>query len=81
MRLESAFRVLFFVYCLEAGLFLTVLPWSASWNQLAWSVPTALLHGWLTAGALRGAISGFGLCHLLWALHDLDAYLRRATAR
>lgn len=88
MRLESAFRALFFVYCIEAGLFLAVLPWTPTWDRLtlaspavalrAWIGLSALGSGWLGDGWLRGLASGFGLVHLVWAAHDLDEFLRRA---
>jgi hypothetical protein len=88
VRLDSAFRVLFFVYCLEAGLFLVVLPWTPTWERLtlvapamawrAWLGDGGLGAGWLGAGWLRGLASGFGLVHVVWAAHDLDEFLRRA---
>jgi hypothetical protein len=87
VRLESAFRALFFVYCLEAGLFLAVLPWTPTWDRLSLVAPVVTLRswlgsgwpgsGWLGDGWLRGLASGFGLVHLVWAAHDLDEFLRR----
>lgn len=87
MRLDSAFRALFFVYCLEAGLFLVVLPWTPTWERLSLAGPAVALRawlgigwfgsGWLDAGWLRGLASGFGFVHLVWAAHDLDEFLRR----
>lgn len=84
MRLESVFRVLFVVYCLEAGLFLVVLPWTPTWDRLALLGPMGSLagaRGFLGASWLRGAVTGFGLAHLVWAVHDLDLFLRRAPGR
>lgn len=90
MRLDSAFRALFFVYCLEAGLFLAVLPWTPTWDRLSLGGPAVALRAWLGvgwlgsaalgAGWLRGLASGFGLVHLVWAAHDLDEFLRRTRA-
>lgn len=77
MRLDPLFRILFVVYCVEAGLFLLVSPWTPSWERLIAIVPWAALHGLALAPALRGLISGFGVVHLLWALHDVDLMLRR----
>ncbi len=77
MRLESAFRVLFFVYCLEAGLLLAVLPWTASWERFAVGIAVPELARLAASGAARGALCGFGLVHLVWALHDLDGFVRR----
>lgn len=84
MRLESVFRVLFVVYCLEAGLFLVVLPWTPTWDRLALLAPISPLgaaRGLWGASWLRGAITGFGFAHLVWAVHDLDLYLRRTPRR
>jgi hypothetical protein len=90
VRLDSAFRALFFVYCLEAGLFLAVLPWTPTWDRLSLAGPAVALRAWLGfgwlgtaalgAGWLRGLASGFGLVHLVWAAHDLDEFLRRNRA-
>ena len=30
----------------------------------------------LSVPVLRGALSGFGLVHLVWGIHDLSAFLR-----
>ena len=80
MRLESVFRVLFLVYCLEAGMILTVSPWTASWERMFLVVAGGALRGLAAIPWLRGAVAGFGLVHLVWAFHDLDLMLRRAPA-
>jgi len=76
VRFESLFRVLFVVYCLEAGIFLTLAPWSEAWQRLAMLVPVAALRSLFTYSWLRGLVSGFGLVHLLWAAHDIDLVFR-----
>lgn len=74
MRMESVFRVLFVFYCLEAGVFLLLAPWSPAWDRnfvrlgIA-PVSQLLLHSWF-----RGAVSGFGAVHLLWAVHDCQQW-------
>ena len=80
MRFDSLFRVLFVVYCLEAGLFLTLAPWTGGWQQLALLLPLAPLRALLTQPWLRGLVSGFGIVHLVWAAHDIDLVLRRSFA-
>lgn len=80
MRLESLSRVLFVVYCLEAGIFLTLAPWTAGWQQLAAMLPLAGFRHLLTQPWLRGLVSGFGLVHLVWAAHDIDLVLRRSAS-
>lgn len=80
MRFDSLFRVLFVVYCLEAGIFLTVAPWTEGWQRVAMLMPYGLLRSLVAHSWLRGLISGFGLVHLVWAAHDIDLVLRGAPA-
>jgi hypothetical protein len=77
VRLDSAFRLLFVVYCLEAGLFFSVVPWTGTWERLALLPQLRALQPLLATPWTRGLISGFGLVHLLWAVHDVDLLLAR----
>ncbi|HSM13997.1 MAG TPA: hypothetical protein VLA66_07990 [Thermoanaerobaculia bacterium] len=82
MRLESAFRLLFVVYCLEAGLFFSVAPWTGTWERLALVPELRAVQPLLADSWTRGLTSGLGLVHLLWAVHDVDLLLssrRRAS--
>jgi hypothetical protein len=79
VRLESAFRLLFVVYCLEAGLFLVVLPWTPTWERLGLLLlPILELRTPFGEAWLRGLVTGFGGIHLIWAVHDVDLMLRRS---
>lgn len=74
--------VLFVFYCFEVGIFLVLAPWSQSWERLLLSLP--LVSGWLpllTHPATRGLITGFGLVHLVWGVHDIDFFLRQRNRR
>jgi hypothetical protein len=75
MRVEILFRLLFIVYCVEAGLFLLLAPWSPLWDRNVLQIPIAGLRLLALHPLSRGAVSGFGLIHLLWSAHDLDALL------
>jgi len=77
VRLDSLFRVLFVVYCVEAGLFLLVSPWTPTWERLGGLLPWSALRDIALALPARGFVSAFGLVHLIWALHDVDLLLRR----
>ncbi|HEX9983422.1 MAG TPA: hypothetical protein VGF69_09165 [Thermoanaerobaculia bacterium] len=61
----------FALYCLEAGLFFTVAPWTRVWTM------NPLLHHHPAIAAMadnpfvRGFISGFGVIHLLIGVKDL----------
>ena len=76
MRTESWFRFLFVIYCLEAGLFLVVAPWTEAWERLLFFIPVAALRSAFALAWTRGLVSGFGLTHLVWAAHDVDLLLR-----
>ena len=76
MRAESWFRFLFVIYCLEAGLFLVVAPWTEAWERIVLLVPFAFPRLLLSLSWMRGLVSGFGLIHLVWAAHDVDLILR-----
>lgn len=69
--------MLFVVYCAEAGVLFTLLPWTGLWEGALAQVPglgnpTLGLHP-----ILRGLVSGFGLIHLVWGVHDLEQMLPR----
>lgn len=61
----------FALYCLEAGLFFTIVPWTVIWTV------NPLLHNNLTVGMVadnpfvRGFVSGIGLLHLIIGVRDL----------
>lgn len=72
------FRVVFILYCFEAGTMLLFLPWHTVWDQLLLHLSSSEGLGRLFAHPLlRGAISGFGLVHLVWGAHDLEVLLLR----
>ena len=67
----------FVLYCIEAGVFLVMAPWSGAWEGLMAHFPVWNLHRLLLTPAGRGAITGFGLIHLVWGAHDLESWLAR----
>ncbi|MDH3255801.1 MAG: hypothetical protein OEM62_12460 [Acidobacteriota bacterium] len=82
MREGTAATLLFVVYCVEVGVFLLFAPWSSSWDQSMIAVPVPQLHTVYLHPVFRGALSGFGLIHIVWGAHDLDQWLvRRGLAR
>lgn len=68
----------FAIYCLEAGLFFAVVPWTRLWTL------NPLLQSNLTVSLIagnpfvRGFVSGFGVVHILIGIRDL---LQIARAR
>jgi len=77
MRADVLFRVLFVLYCCEAGLFLVLAPWYPMWARTLSPLPLGPLLGVLLHPVGRGGVTGFGLVHLLWGAHDLRQLLRR----
>lgn len=61
----------FALYCLEAGLFFIVVPWTRVWTG------NPLLHSSMTVSLLsanpfvRGFVSGFGVIHLIIGIKDI----------
>jgi len=62
--------MLYVGYLVQAGLAMLLLPWSPLWEHLVAQTPP-LLSSLLDLPALRGAISGFGLVHLLLVATEL----------
>jgi hypothetical protein len=72
---DRLLRVLFVFYCIEVGLFLVIAPWRQVWPQLLVHVPSGTARVWLLLPFGRGAVTGFGLVHLLWGVHDIRELL------
>ncbi len=77
MRFTSLFAVFFILYCLEAGCFLLFVPWSPGWDRAALQLPVQALRILFLHPMLRSTLSGFGLVHLVWSVHDLGALIAR----
>ena len=75
MRSDQVFRLLFIVYCIEAGVFLLLAPWGPMWERTLAHLPLGPLGPALLHPAFRGAVTGFGLVHLVWGANDLQAFL------
>lgn len=80
MRRVPWVRILFILYCIEAGTLMLMAPWSAVWDRIAVQIPLVAVRSLALHPFLRGAVSGFGAVHLIWAAHDLDLLLARWKA-
>lgn len=66
----------FALYCVEAGLFFTIVPWTMIWTL------NPLLHSSLAVAVVadnpfvRGFVSGVGLLHLIIGIRDILAIVR-----
>ncbi len=83
MRMDAIFRILFVIYCIEAGLLLLLAPWNAGlWDRNWVQIADPFLRGVLLHPITRGVVSGFGAIHLIWGVHDLHSWLfTRPTQR
>jgi hypothetical protein len=81
MRSSILFRVFFILYCAEAGLFLLFAPWTLVWDRTVMQLPLVVLREVSLHPLLRSCLSGFGLVHLVWGLHDLVLLLTAWRAR
>ena len=61
----------FALYCLEAGLFFIIVPWTRVWTMnplLQSDVAMAVLAG---NPFVRGFVSGFGVVHIIIGIKDI----------
>jgi hypothetical protein len=75
MRSNTVFRILFILYCVEAGVFLILAPWGPMWARTLSHLPLGRFGAVCLHPVFRGAVSGFGLIHLVWGANDLQALL------
>jgi len=73
-------RLLYVVYFLEAGAFLTLAPWSRFWALRVVHRSPAMLRDLLASPFLRSFLVGIGVVHMAVAVLEIEAW-RRETAR
>ena len=81
MRLDLISRILFIIYCVEAGAVFFLVPWGAGWDRTVVQFAPAGLRLALLHPLFRSLVSGFGVLHLTWAVNDLDELLSRWKSR
>lgn len=64
------------LYCVEAGLFFTVVPWTRIWtmNSLLHSVPAVAVI--VDNPFVRGFISAVGVLHLILGVREIIGLIR-----
>lgn len=78
---RMSLTLFFALYCLEAGVFFLIVPWTMIWTV------NPLLHSNVTVGMwadnpfVRGFISGVGLLHLIVGVRDLVRLSRERRSR
>lgn len=81
MRFSTFLTLLFIFYCAEAGALLVFAPWKPVWDRTMMQIPFQELRALMLHPVMRGAVTGFGLVHLVLGAHDLHKLLTRRKAR
>jgi hypothetical protein len=63
--------ILYVVVCLEVGIFLLLVPWSAVWERNYFLEAYPSLRSILLAPAIRGAVAGLGLANIYMGLSEV----------
>lgn len=71
--MDKLVRFVFVLYCATVGAVLVLIPWSPGWERMVSHLPATFEI--LRLPLLRGALTGFGLVHLVWCAHDLLLFL------
>jgi hypothetical protein len=61
----------FALYCIEAGLFFLVVPWTHFWSANALLQDSAALAAFAANPFARGFVSGIGVIHILIGVKDI----------
>lgn len=69
--------ILFIIYCLEAGAFFSIVPWTRFWTFHPLLHATPFLSMLADNLFVRGLISGFGLAHFIVAIREVAAIVER----
>lgn len=80
VRFSTMINLFFILYCFEAGLLLLFAPWSPEWDRIMMQLPILGMKALVLHPGFRGAVTGFGLVHLVWGMHDLVSILMRRGA-
>ena len=64
-------RLFYALYCLEAGLFFTIGPWTRVWTLNSLLHSSAAIAAWADNPFFRGFISGIGVVHLILGAREL----------
>lgn len=68
---ERPFFVLYVLVCLEIGIFLMLVPWSAVWERNYFLQAAPALRPIVTSPWFRGAVAGLGLANIYMALAEI----------
>lgn len=66
---------------MAAGILLAVVPWSRVWTRLVFETAHLPIYPLVQLPFFRAAVTGFGLVHFVWGIHDLYLLLHRDLER
>ncbi len=69
----------FALYCVEAGLFFTVVPWTRIWTLNPLLHHHFVIGMWADNPFVRGFISGLGVVHILIGVKDMVLITRNRS--
>ena len=81
MMLDRQWFVLYVLVCLEIGLFLTLVPWSAIWERNYFLEAYPGLQPYMLAPTLRGAVCGLGLANIYLGITEVLYRWRASIGR
>ncbi|MBV9494229.1 MAG: hypothetical protein JOZ54_08280 [Acidobacteria bacterium] len=61
----------FALYCLEAGIVFTIMPWTRIWTMNPLLHNNVMVGLWADNPFVRGFVSGLGVVHLLLGVKDI----------
>ncbi|MEO8218117.1 MAG: hypothetical protein ABI718_13645 [Acidobacteriota bacterium] len=64
-------RLVYVLYCIEAGFFFVMVPWTRFWINHPFLNSTPSLAALAINPYFRGFVSGFGMVHLLVGIREL----------
>lgn len=73
--------IFFALYCLEAGLFFLIVPWTMIWTLNPLLHSNMMVGAWADNPFVRGFVSGVGLLHLIVGIRDLVRAARERRSR
>ena len=68
-------RVLFILYCFEAGVFFVIVPWTKFWAQNPLLQSFDFVRPIVENFYVRGLVSGFGLVHFIVGIGEIGVLL------
>ena len=76
--LQRLWLVVFVLFCLEVGIILTVLPWTALWSKNSLIAGFPAIKEFLDYGFVRGIVSGLGLIDIWMGVTEAVTYRERS---